>query len=121
MPPGEVDRDIALLIDMLNAARECAGYVASVDFNTFEKDRMRVRAVERTLEIIGEAARGLSDDLRQRFPQTPWRLIVGQRNFIVHVYDSVEESRLWDVARNRLSPLIAELEAILGQLGRCAG
>ena len=68
MPPDDADRDAALLVDMLNAARECTGYVASVDFETFEKDRMRVRAVERTLEIVGEAARGLSDGLRQRFP-----------------------------------------------------
>ena len=121
MPPDDADRDVALLLDMLNAARECTGYVVSVDFKTFEKDRMRVRAVERTLEIVGEAARGLSDGLRQRFPQTPWRLIVGQRNFIAHVYDAVEESRLWDVARNRLSPLIGELEAILAQMGKAGG
>ena len=47
------NRDLALLVDMLNAARECAGYVANVDFETFQEDRMRVRAVERMLEIIG--------------------------------------------------------------------
>ena len=121
MPPDDADRDIALLSDMLNAARECTSYVASVDFENFEKDRMRVRAVERTLEIIGEAARGLSERLRQRFPQTPWRQVIGQRNFIAHAYDAVEESRLWDVARNRLSPLIAELEAILRQMDRPVG
>jgi uncharacterized protein with HEPN domain len=79
---------------------------------------MRVRAVERTLEIIGEAARGLSDNLRRQFPQTPWRQIVGQRNFIAHVYDAVDDRRLWEVARNRLSPLIAELEGILVQLDK---
>jgi uncharacterized protein with HEPN domain len=95
MPPDGVDRDMALLLDMLNAARECTTYIASVDFDTFEKDRMRVRAVERTLEIVGEAGRGLSDRLRQRFPRTPWRQIVGRRNFIAHAYDAVDEARLW--------------------------
>jgi len=112
MPSEQANRDLALLVDMLNAARECVSYVTTVDFDTFQKDRMRVRAVERTLEITGEAARGLSEGLRQQFPQTPWRLIVGQRNFIAHVYDAVDERRLWDVARNRLEPLIADLEAI---------
>jgi uncharacterized protein with HEPN domain len=63
----------------------------------------------------------LSDELRQQFPQTPWRRIVGQRNFIAHVYDAVEEGRLWDVARNRLPSLIAELEAILAQAGKPGG
>jgi uncharacterized protein with HEPN domain len=72
-----------------------------------------VRAVERTLEIIGEAARGPSDGLRQQFPQTPWRLIVGQRNFIAHVYGAVDDRHLWEVGRNRLGPLIADLEAII--------
>jgi uncharacterized protein with HEPN domain len=95
MPPEQANRDLALLVDMLNAARECAGYVANVDFETFQEDRMRVRAVERMLEIIGEAARGLSDGLRQQFPQTPWRLIVGQRNFIAHIYDAADDRRLW--------------------------
>jgi uncharacterized protein with HEPN domain len=118
MPPEEADRDLALLVDMLNAARECSGYTQQVDFAAFEQDRMRVRAVERMLEIIGEAARGLSDQLRQQFPQTPWRLIVGQRNFIAHVYDAVDDKRLWDVARNRLPPLIAELEAMVAQLSK---
>jgi hypothetical protein len=55
MPPDDIDRDMALLIGMLNAARECTTYVASVDLKTVEKDRMRIRAVERTLEIVGEA------------------------------------------------------------------
>jgi len=113
MPPEQANRDLALLVDMLNAGRECAGYVATVDFETFQKDRMRVRAVERMLEIIGEAARGLSESFRQQFPQTPWRLIVGQRNFIAHGYDAVDDRRPWDVGRNRLGPLIADLEAII--------
>jgi len=117
MPPDDSDRDTALLLDILSAARECSGYVDSVDFATFESDRMRVRAVERMLEIIGEAARGLSEDIRQRFPQTPWRRIIGQRNFIAHVYDAVEESQLWDVAHNRLLQLIVELETILAKKG----
>ena len=77
MPPEQAKRDLALLVDMLNAACECAGYVANVDFETFQEDRMRVRAVGRMLEIIGEAARGLSDGLRQQFQQTPCRLIAG--------------------------------------------
>lgn len=82
---------------------------------------MRVRAVERTLEIIGEAARGLSDGLRKQFPQTPWRLIVGRRNFIAHVYDAVDDRRLWDVGRNRLAPLIADLDAIIADIEKGGG
>jgi uncharacterized protein with HEPN domain len=50
MPPEQANRDLALLVDMLNAARECIGYVTAVDFETFWKDRMRVRAVERMLD-----------------------------------------------------------------------
>ena len=60
MPPEGADRDLALLVDMFNAAREC---------QDFEQDRMRVRAVERMLETIAEATRGLSDELRQQFPE----------------------------------------------------
>jgi hypothetical protein len=46
MPPEDTDRDLALVVDMLAAARECAGYVRDVDVRAFEKDRMRVRAAD---------------------------------------------------------------------------
>ena len=71
MPPEDADHDLALLVDMLAAARECASYVQQVDFATFEQDRMRVRAVERMLEIIGEAARGCRTRCATSFPRRP--------------------------------------------------
>ena len=71
MSHNEDERNQASLLDMLAAARECLRYVEGVEFAVFDKDTMRVRAVERTLEILGEAARRLTDDPRARHRSIP--------------------------------------------------
>jgi uncharacterized protein with HEPN domain len=63
MSPDEHERDRASLVDMIAAARQCLSYVNGLDLPSFSGQRMRVRAVERTLEILGEAARRVSTKL----------------------------------------------------------
>jgi uncharacterized protein with HEPN domain len=46
--------------------------------------------VERNIEIIGEAARRISDDLKQEYPEIPWRKIITQRNVLIHDYDDID-------------------------------
>ncbi len=70
-------------------------------------------AVERKLEIIGEAARGVSDDFRRDHPEVPWRGIIGQRHFLAHEYGEVRQEKLWRVATTRISELIEQLEKLI--------
>jgi uncharacterized protein with HEPN domain len=118
MSRNEDERDQASLLDRLAAARECLSYVEGIEFAVFDKDTMRVRAVERTLEILGEAARRLTDDLRARHPAVPWRRIAGQRNFIAHGYEHVVSERLWLVATAELPGLVEQLEEIIRSIPR---
>lgn len=80
-------------------------------------DRALRLALERVLEIVGEAATRLPAELRDRHPEVPWRQIIGMRNVLVHGYDVVSEEVLWDVAQRDVPQLIAQIEAMLSELG----
>jgi len=98
---------------MLAAAREVRAFVDGVTMDAYLTDVMRQRAVERSIEIIGEAARGVSRELRESHPETEWSPIIAQRNMIAHEYAAVLPSRLWGVATSHVPVLIAWLEGVL--------
>jgi len=70
-------------------------------------------AVERKIEIIGEAARNISATFQQEHPEIPWRGIISQRHFLAHEYGEVLQEKLWRVATGRIPELIALLTPLL--------
>jgi uncharacterized protein with HEPN domain len=106
-------REINYLLDVLEAARLLQMFVEGVDWETFENDLMRRAAVMRQLEIIGEAARRLSEETRLELSEIPWRQIIGMRNRLIHGYDDVDLAIVWDSVQNDLPPLIAQLEQVV--------
>ena len=106
-------REINYLLDVLEAARLLQTFVAGVDWNMFEKDLMRRAAVMRQLEIMGEAARRLSEETRLEISEIPWRQIISMRNRLIHGYDDVDLVIVWESIQNDLPPLIAELEKVV--------
>ena len=78
MPPDS--RDAAHLWDMLAAACEAGVVVAGITLEAFLEDRIRLRALERMLELLGEAARRVSLQTQASIPHIPWRALIGQRN-----------------------------------------
>lgn len=107
------EQDAARLWDMLTAAREAVSFVDGVTVEAYIGDLMRQRAVERSVEIIGEAARGLSKPFRDAHPEVEWRPIIAQRHILAHEYAAVLPSRLWRVATVHVPVLIDHLEALL--------
>jgi len=67
-------------------------------------------AVERNLEILGEAARCISQHTRDRYPDIPWSSIIGLRNIIAHEYGELRAEKIWGIGVNRLPELRARLE-----------
>jgi uncharacterized protein with HEPN domain len=90
-------RDPANLLDMLEASEKIQSFLKNKTFEDFLKDDMLRAAVERNLEIIGEAARRISEELKQEHPLIPWRQIIAQRNVLIHEYDDmiIRESGRW--------------------------
>ena len=111
MPPEE--RDAAYLWDMLDAALAIKGFLRGKTYEDYVSDRMLRGAVERHIEVIGEAARRISEKTRNECKEIPWRAIVGQRNVLAHEYDEVLHEAIWGVATRRVPELVNLLNAIL--------
>jgi uncharacterized protein with HEPN domain len=107
------ERDAALLWDMLDAARAVRDFTLGVTFEVYVADRRVQFAVERGLEILGEAAHHISDKFRAAHPEIPWGGIVGQRNVLAHEYGEIKPERIWRVAMERLPDLIRMLERLV--------
>ncbi len=107
------DRDLAYLWDMLEYARHVAAILAGKSKQDWEKDITLRLAVERGLEIIGEAARRISDRLKKQRPDIPWKDIIGQRNILAHDYGNIDYDLLYRTAVRDVPALIDELSELL--------
>lgn len=114
MPP---ERDQVYLWDMLKAARGIVASLEGVTFAQYTADENLRLATERRIEIIGEAARRLSAKLKEANPQIPWRLIVDQRNVLIHAYDEIEDERIWRLAAQDIPRLMEQLQDLLSPEG----
>lgn len=92
------------------------GFVAGLDYDTFQGDLRRFHAVVRCLEIISEASRRLPDELKARHPSMAWREMAGAGNVYRHDYDQVATRRVWQTLRLALPPLRVVIEQELASL-----
>jgi uncharacterized protein with HEPN domain len=95
------------LLGILENAEAALEFTAGIDADVFSRDRMRVYAVTRCLEIVSEASRRVDDETRARHPHIPWRQIADAGNVYRHTYKNVTAEMVWRVARYRMSDLIA--------------
>lgn len=105
--------DTLYLGHMLDAARWIARRLAGLQQRDFDANEDLQLAVTHQLQIIGEAARLVSDATRQQLAQVPWRQITGMRHRLVHDYVNVDFGLVWTTATRDLAPLIAELEKVV--------
>lgn len=111
--PRDEKRDPAYLWDMLDAAKAIMAFVSNRTFYDFQQDRMLRNAIERNLEIIGEAANRVSESFQKAHSEIPWKNIIGQRNILIHEYGEIKNERVWAVATKRVAELAAILEPLL--------
>ena len=111
MRPDE--RDAAYIWDMLDAAQTAEQLIAGMDFVRYSNDRRTQLAVERSLEVIGEAAGRVSESFRKVHNEIPWRQIIGQRNVLVHEYGEIKQERIWKVVGENIPQLIEMLKPLV--------
>ncbi|MBM3474824.1 MAG: DUF86 domain-containing protein [Armatimonadetes bacterium] len=83
----------------------------------FMRDTRTQDAVIRNLEIIGEAAKRVSQPTRDRAPDIPWRLVAGLRDVLIHQYGGLDLAEVWQIVVRDLPPLKTNLDELLGDLG----
>jgi uncharacterized protein with HEPN domain len=103
------------LEDIQLAMSRIAEYVEGYDFNRFKKDYKTVDAVIRNFEIIGEASRTLDDELKNKYPDIPWKEMYYLRNRVTHEYFGVDYEIIWDVAVNHLPNNKLQIDSILAK------
>ncbi|MGF1515518.1 MAG: DUF86 domain-containing protein [Elainellaceae cyanobacterium] len=107
------NRDAGSLWDMLKAIRLIQEFVTNLTYDAYLESALTQSAVERQLEILGEAARRLSDNFRHAHPEIDWRRIIGLRNVLAHRYEEIRQHTIWAVINSELEPLQAQLESLL--------
>jgi len=108
-----MERDQALLLDMLLSAKDALQFSAELTWETFQTSALHQYAIAKALENIGEAARKVSDATKEAHPEIPWSAIVALRHRIVHDYFSLDLLRIWDIVQNDLPVLVEKLEPLV--------
>ena len=103
------------LVDMLIYAKEAVALSGKTNLNDLVENRVMQLALQKLVEIVGEAANRISEETQQQYAVIPWSQIIGLRNRLVHGYDNVDLGILWKIIRNDLPPLIEQLKAIVGE------
>ena len=101
---------------ILDAIDRISKYTQGMTFNEFSQDSLTFDAVVRNLEIIGEAARNIPEDVRSQYNQIPWREMLGMRNVLAHGYMSLDIPTIWQTVTEALPTIGPMLEAMLGQM-----
>lgn len=107
------DKDLGYVWDMCDAACQVVEFSVGKSFDDYAKDKMLRLAVERLLEIMGQAAKEVSQEFQLQYPDIPWIKIVGLRNVLAHEYGEVKNEKIYFVATRDILPLIDQLKSIL--------
>lgn len=102
---------------MADAAKEAVSFVAGKSRNSLAEDRALTLALVKCIEIVGEAANGVSETYRSKHPEVPWREAIRMRNRLVHGYFDVDLDRVWQTVAGDLPHLLELLEPLLSDEG----
>ena len=111
MPPSFLE----YLHHILDETRYLVSLAEHMDKDEFMSDETAKRAVARSIEIIGEAAKKVPSDVQQLYPHVEWRVMAGMRDKLIHHYFGVDYEIVWDVAVNKAPVLQLQIEKILTQ------
>ncbi|HSK75603.1 MAG TPA: DUF86 domain-containing protein [Thermoanaerobaculia bacterium] len=106
-------RDDAYFLDILIAARKVLRYTEGISWKDFVGDSLLQDGVMRNLQIIGEAARKVSDESRVTHSHIPWTEIIGMRNRLVHEYFRIDVEKIWETARDDIPTLVCLIEPLV--------
>ena len=108
-------RDKERLEHILAAIDRGARYTKDKTFDDLLADDMMYYAVVKNIEMMGEAANMLTSEFQESHPETPWKMVKGMRNYIVHEYFQIDNAVVWDVVTNELSTLREQITHYLAE------
>jgi uncharacterized protein with HEPN domain len=106
-------RDRDFLEDIVEALGRIAEYIDGLTLSGFLNDRKTEDAVARNLEIIGESSKNVSDVLKIKYPEIPWKKLSGLRDKLIHFYFGIDYKIVWNVAKKELPRILKPLQRII--------
>jgi len=110
-------RNISLYIkDILQNMRDAGEFIQGLSYGQFVADKRTFNAVVRSLEVIGEAAKNVPDEIRVKYPLVPWKEMAGMRDKVIHFYFGVDQEAIWITVKDRMPAIRPLIEQILKDL-----
>ncbi len=104
--------DIDLIEDILFCLSKIKNYVSDLSYESFLEDYKTQDAIIRNIEIIGEANKKISEELKQKYPDIPWKMIAGTRDRLIHGYFGVNIDIVWQIATMDVPKLERQLKKL---------
>jgi uncharacterized protein with HEPN domain len=102
--------------DILENMRLIESLVKDMDYTAFIEDKRTHNAVIRCVEVVGEAAKNIPDEVRQKNPTIPWKEMAGMRDVLIHFYMGVDFKIVWDVITKRYPVLLPAIEVVYKEI-----
>jgi uncharacterized protein with HEPN domain len=112
----EVDRNKLRLQHILECIQKIEIIRGELSYATYTSDWKSQDVIIRNLEVIGEAARHIDEDIILKYPEVAWRDVRGMRNFLIHAYFQVDLDEVWKTASNDISVLKDQIIKIISDL-----
>ena len=106
------------LNDMIEFAEKVLTYTKGLDQAGFLESELTYDATLRNLELIGEAATHIPNEVRNAHPEIPWRMIIATRNRLIHGYLGIDDDTLWSIIQDDVPALLPVLEALRTEAGK---
>ena len=103
------------LLHMVEAAQAAMRFVAGRQRSELQSDQMLLFAVLHAIEVMGEAASKVAEDVRTENENIPWKAIVGMRNRLIHAYFDVDTDMVWETLQIEIPAVLTNLKAVLDQ------
>lgn len=105
-----------IIEDILECIEKIISYTFGIDYDAFLKDSKTREAVYRNFEVMGEAANRMPAEFIDKSPEIEWHKIISTRNIIIHSYDEIDDSIIWNIIQNSLPELQSKLQSLLKTL-----
>jgi len=99
--------------DIIGAMNDALSFVKDMEYDVFLRDKKTIYAINRALEIIGEATKNIPASVKNRYPQIPWKKMAGMRDKVIHEYFGVDLKRVWRTVKKDIPDLKPLFEKIL--------